>query len=130
MKKIFISFLFCTLFIATKTVAQSNLVWTMKDKMEKGAIKTVTTINSEFTGFKNDAEITKFCSDLKSNKDVQACNVVSKTTSACNLQIVMKSAHNGKYYLQLAKSIGVENIIVNQKRKNVDQSLAKAENKK
>lgn len=130
MKKLFISFLFCSLFVATKTVAQSNLVWTMKDKIQKGAIKTMTTFNSEFSGFKNDTEIAKFCSDLKSNKDVQSCNVVSKTNSTCKLQLVMKSAHEGPYYFQLAKNMGVEVVVANQQRKSVTESLAKARNKK
>jgi hypothetical protein len=129
MKKIFITFLFCSLFIATKTVAQSNLVWTMKDKMQKGGLKTITTINSEFTGFKSEAEVAKFCSDLKANKDVQSCNVISKTNSTCNLQIVMKSTHDGRYYMQLASNMGVAYVVANQQRKSVSESLAKAQKK-
>jgi hypothetical protein len=90
----------------------------------------MTTFNSEFSGFKNDTEIAKFCSDLKSNKDVQSCNVVSKTNSTCKLQLVMKSTHEGPYYFQLAKNMGVEVVVANQQRKSVTESLAKARNKK
>lgn len=121
---------FCSYFIVTKTIAQSNLTWTMKDKMEKGAIKSITTINSEFTGFKNDAEVSKFCSNLKLNKDIQSCNIISKTNSTCNLQIVMKSAHEGRYYIQFAKNIGVEYLVFNEQRKSVNEALAKDQNKK
>lgn len=130
MKKIFISLLFCSLFIASKTFAQSNLVWNMKDKIEKGGIKTITTINSEFTGFKNDSEVAKFYSNLKANKDVQSCNIISKTNSSCNIQLIMKATHDGRYYAQFAKNMGIEYLVLNQKRKSVDEALAKAQGKK
>lgn len=130
MKKIFISFLFCSLFIASKTFAQSNLVWNMKDKIEKGGIKNITTINSEFTGFKNDSEVAKFYSNLKANKDVLSCNIISKTNSSCNIQLIMKATHDGRYYAQFAKNMGVEYLVLNQKRKSVDEALAKAQGKK
>jgi hypothetical protein len=132
MKKLFVSFLFCSLFIVTKTFAQSNLTWTLKYKAEKGFFKTNTAFNSSFSGFNNKAESASFIEKIKSNPDVASVNVSNMAPNGnCDVMLNMKQPHDRMYYISLAQKLGIIYLQANNgPKKTVSQVLTEIRNKK
>ncbi len=122
--------LFCLIFSASKIVAQSNLTWTIKDQIGKGAIKTTTVFNSNFSGFLNKQEAITFCQKLKTNPEVASCEIVTNNGTNSDMKLTMKQAHNKQYYIGLAQKLSITSIAVNGHKKTTEQMLQDIRNKK
>lgn len=130
MKNLINTILFCLIISASNLIAQSNITWKFKDKLEKGQIKTLTVINSNFSGFSNAQEITTFCQNIKSNPEISSCEIITNSGTNCDMKLTMKQPHDKQYYLGFAKKSGITNIEVNGNKKTVDQMVLDMRNKK
>ncbi|MBK6985235.1 MAG: hypothetical protein IPH32_10990 [Bacteroidetes bacterium] len=129
MKKLLSLTVFCIIFLASSLVAQSNLTWTIKDKLEKGAIKTTTVFNSNFSGFLNKQEAIAFCQKLKTNPEVASCEILTNSGANCDMKLTMKQPHNKQYYIGFAQKLNVANIEVNGQKKTTTQMMQDIRNK-
>lgn len=117
MKKTIYTFIFSFTLYVTGLIAQTNITWTVKDKIEKGALKTMTVFNSSFSGFTTKEETTKFYQKLKTNPEIASCDLVVVTNNSCDLKIIMKRPHDKHYYIGLFSKIGVSNVSANGNKK-------------
>lgn len=119
------------LLFASSTYAQSNITWTLKDKVQKGFFKSSTTLNSHFSGFTSKDEAAKFCAKFKANAEVASAEVSNSDANGnCDLRLVMKQPHNKQYYVNMAQKLGVAYISVNNQKKTPTQILEEIRNKK
>lgn len=131
MKKILSITCLAVLMLATKAYAQSNLMWTVKDNVQKGYFKTNTTINSNFSGFTSKEEATKFCSKIKANTEVASADLSNYDANGnCDIKLTFKQPHNKQYYVGMAQKLGVAYISVNGSKKTPTQILEEIRNKK
>ena len=127
MKKILSIICLTVLILSGKAYSQSNLTWTVKDKIEKGYFKTHTSFNTSFSGFTNKTEATKFFNKIKSNPDVASAEVSGADANGnCDLTLVMKQAHDKTYYVGMAQKLGVAYIEANGKKQTPEQIIAEA----
>jgi len=119
MKKLFSVSIFC--FIVLTTYSQSNLTWTVKGEIPKGYLKRSKNFDSNFNGFKNNAETADFIQKLKSNPEIESCDVISSSANSCDVKITMKQIHEKPYYLSFASSIGVAFISINGDKRSLDE---------
>ncbi len=102
-----------------------------KYKVQKGFFKSSTTINSNFSGFSNKDEATKFCAKIKANAEVASAEVSNSDANGnCDLRLVMKQPHDKKYYIGMAQKLGVAYIQVNGQKKTPTQLIEEARAKK
>jgi hypothetical protein len=131
MKKILSITCLAILMLTSSAYAQSNLTWTLKDKVQKGFFKSSTTLNSHFSGFTSKDEATKFCAKIKANPEVASAEVSNSDANGnCDLRLVMKQPHNKQYYVGMAQKLGVSYISVNNQKKTPTQILEEIRNKK
>ena len=119
MKNLFLIAFFCSMVFTT--FSQSNLTWTVKGDIPQGYLKRSTVFNSNFNGFKNNVESAAFIQKLKSNSEIESCDVVSSTENSCDVKITMKRIHEKSYYLNFASSVGVNFISINGDKKSLDE---------
>lgn len=130
MKKILSIICLAVLVLSNKGFSQSNLTWTVKDKIEKGFIKSHTTFNSSFSGFTNKEEANKFLSKIRSNAEVASVSVINSDANGnCDLTLVMKQTHDKMYYVGLAQKLGISYIVVNGVKKTPAQIVEEKRNK-
>jgi hypothetical protein len=116
--------------LVTKAYSQSNLMWTVKDNVQKGYFKTNTTINSNFSGFTSKDEATKFCTKIKANTEVASAVVSNSDANGnCDIKLTFKQPHNKQYYVGMAQKLGVAYISVNGSKKTPTQILEEIRNK-
>ena len=120
---------FCLIISASNLFAQSNLTWTIKDKLGKGAIKTMTVFNSNFSGFLNKQEAIAFCQKLKSNPEIASCDIVANNGTNCDMKLTMKQPHNKQYYVSFAQKSSITSIEFNGQKKTTAQMLQDIRNK-
>lgn len=130
MKKILSIVCLAVLMFSFKAQAQSNITWTLKDDLAKGAIKTTTVLNSNFTGLNTKENAVAFVQKIKANPEVASCDIVSNTGTSCDVKLVMKKAHDKMYYINMAQKLGVAYIQVNGQKKTPAQFIADKRNKK
>lgn len=130
MKKILSIVCLSILIFSFKARAQSNITWTLKDDLAKGAIKTTTVLNSNFSGLSTKENAVAFVQKIKANPEVASCDIVSNTGSSCDVKLVMKKAHDKMYYINMAQKLGVAYIQVNGQKKTPAQFIADKRNKK
>lgn len=108
----------------SKTYAQSNITWTIKDKIVKGYIKSHTSFNTSFSGFTNKSEFDKFLSKIKSNPEIASIEIKNSDANGnCDLKLVMKHTHDKIYYIGLAQKLGVSYIVFNNVKKTPQQIM-------
>ncbi len=117
MKKSIYTFIFSFTLYVSGLFAQTNITWTVKDKIEKGALKTMTVFNSSFSGFTTKEETAKFYQKLKTNPEIGSCDLIAITNNSCDLKIIMKRTHDKHYYIGLFSKIGVSNVSANGNKK-------------
>ncbi|MES2515241.1 MAG: hypothetical protein V4580_13905 [Bacteroidota bacterium] len=119
------------LMIATKAYSQSNLTWTVKDKVQKGFFKTSKVINSNFSGFSSKEEATTFFNKLKTDRSVLSA-VVTNTDVKGNSDVVitMRETHDKSFYIGMAQKYQVNYILVNGQKKTPAQIIEDTRNKK
>jgi hypothetical protein len=125
-----ISIAVCCLFVAINCFAQSNITWTIKDKLGKGAVKTTTVFNSNFSGFSSKDEVVAFNQKLKSNPEVASCEIVSNNGTNSDMKLIMKQAHDKSYYVGLAQKLDLAFIEVNNQKQTPKQMIDAIRNKK
>lgn len=130
MKKSLSITLFCLIISASSMFAQSNITWTLKDNFAKGAIKTTTVLNSNFSGLTSKENAVAFVQKLKANPEVASCEIINNTGSNCDVKLVMKQAHDKMYYVNMAQKLGVAYIEVNGQKKTPAQFIIDKRNKK
>jgi len=131
MKKILSIACLAILMLTSGAYAQSNVTWTVKDKVQKGFFKSSTVINSHFSGFANKDEATKFCSKIKANPEVASAEVSNSDANGnCDVKLAMKQPHNKQYYVGFAQKLGVAFIDVNGQKKTPTQLMEDIRNKK
>lgn len=123
MKKILAITLFYFMCSSFNLFSQSNLTWSIKDRLEKGAIKTTTVFNSNFSGFLNKQEAIAFCQKLKTNPEVASCEIILNSGANCDMKLTMKQTHTNVYYIGLAQKLGVTNLAVNGQTKTIEQMM-------
>ncbi|MES2762999.1 MAG: hypothetical protein V4677_12375 [Bacteroidota bacterium] len=117
MKKILTITCLAILMLTGKAYSQSNLTWTVKDKVEKGFLKTATVINTNFSGFTNKDEATKFYAKIKANPEVASAEVLNSDANGnADIKLTMRQAHNKQYYIGMAQKLGVTYIQINGRR--------------
>lgn len=116
---VFVILLFLT------SYGQSNITWTIKDQIQKGAVKTMTVFNSNISGFVNKEDIISFCKKIKSNPEVASCNIIKNYGSSCDIKLVMKHTHDKKYYAGFATKMGISLISINGTKKTPVQWIEK-----
>ena len=114
--------------LSIKGYSQSNITWTLKDNLAKGAIKTITVLNSNFSGLSSKENAIAFLQKFKLNPDVASCDIITNSGNSCDVKIVMKNTHNKMYYVALAQKMGIAYIQVNGQKKTPAQFIN--ENKK
>lgn len=117
MKQIFSIICLFILAFSFNAFSQTNLTWTIKDRIEKGSIKTLTVFNSNFSGFATANEALAFCQKIKSNPEVASCEIISKSVTSCDVRLTMKQAHDKRYYASFATRLGIANIVANGNKK-------------
>ncbi len=130
MKKILSIACLAILMFSFKAHAQSNITWTLKDNFAKGAIKTTTVLNSNFSGLSSKENAIAFVQKLKANPEVASCDIITNTGSSCDVKLVMKKAHDKMYYVNMAQKLGVAYIEVNGQKKTPAQFIIDKRNKK
>ncbi|MBA4241000.1 MAG: hypothetical protein C0448_09755 [Sphingobacteriaceae bacterium] len=130
MKKILSIACLAILMFSFKAYAQSNITWTLKDNFAKGAIKTTTVLNSNFSGLSSKENAIAFVQKLKANPEVASCDIITNTGSSCDVKLVMKKAHDKMYYVNMAQKLGVAYIEVNGQKKTPAQFIIDKRNKK
>ncbi|MBK8366592.1 MAG: hypothetical protein IPL10_03990 [Bacteroidetes bacterium] len=130
MKNLLTIAIFCIIISASNLFAQSNLTWTIKDELGKGAVKTTTVFNSNFSGFLNKQEAIAFCQKLKTNPEVASCEIIANNGTNSDMKLVMKQAHNKQYYIAFAQKQSITSISVNGQKKTTEQMLQDIRNKK
>lgn len=130
MKNLLSATLVCLIISASSLFAQSNVTWTIKDKLEKGQIKTMTVFNSNLSGFSNKQEAIAFCQKLKSNPEVASCDIITNNGTNCDVKLAMKQPHNKQYYISFAQKSNIANIEVNGQKKTTAQMLQDIRDKK
>ncbi len=130
MKNLLTIAIFCIIISASNLFAQSNLTWTIKDELGKGAVKTTTIFNSNFSGFLNKQEAIAFCQKLKANPEVASCEIIANNGTNSDMKLVMKQAHNKQYYIGFAQKQSITSISVNGQKKTTEQMLQDIRNKK
>lgn len=125
MKKLFTIISFSITLFASGLMAQSNLTWTLNDKLEKGEIKKATIFNSTFSGFTSAAEVTSFCNNLKGNANFSSFQVITSNATTCVVKFVMKQPQAKSFYVGLARKLNVTNIIVNDVKKPTEEWIKK-----
>ncbi len=129
MKKILSIACLTILLFSFKARAQSNITWTLKDNFVKGAIKTTTVLNSNFSGLTSKENAIAFVQKFKSNPDVASCEIINNTGTSCDVKLVMKHAHDKFYYVNMAQKLGVAYIQVNGQKKTPSQFIIDKRNK-
>ena len=117
MKKIIYTIVFSFTLYVSGLFAQSNITWTVKDKIEKGALKSMTVFNSSFSGFTSKEESAKFYQNLKTNPELASCDLINSTNNSCDLKITMKRAHDKHYFIALFSKLGVSSVSANGNKK-------------
>lgn len=133
MKKILTITSLVILMLATKAYSQSNLTWTVKDKVQKGFFKSSKVINSNFSGFSNKEEATVFINKLKADRSVLSAEVTSTDAKGnSDVKITFRDNHDKKFYVGMAQKYQVAYIAVNGDRKTPTQIMdgINAKNKK
>ena len=131
MKKILSIACLAILMLTSAAYAQSNVTWTVKDKVQKGFFKSSTVINSHFSGFANKDEATKFCSKIKAYPEVASAEVSNADANGnCDIKLSVKQPQNKQYYVNLAQKLGVAFINVNGEKKTPEQIIVDMRNKK
>ena len=126
MKNLLTAVLLCVVISVSRVFAQSNVTWTIKDKLVKGEIKTLTVLNSNFSGFISKQEAIVFCQKLKKNPEFASCDIISNNTTNCDIKLIMKQTHDKMYYVGLAQKLGVAYFEVNGTKKTPQEiALAK-----
>jgi hypothetical protein len=124
MKKILAITSVVILMLATKAYSQSNVTWTVKDKVQKGFFKTSKVINSNFSGFSNKEEATIFINKLKADRAVLSAEV-SNTDAKGNSDVVLtfRDNHDKRFYVGMAQKYQVAYIAVNGDKKTPAQIM-------
>ncbi len=130
MKNLLSATLVCLIISASSLIAQSNITWTIKDKLEKGEIKSMTVFNSNLSGFSNKQEAINFCQKLKTNPEVASCDIITNNGANCDVKLSMKQPHNKQYYIGFAQKSNIANIEVNGQKKTTAQMLQEMRDKK
>ncbi len=121
MKKILAITIFYFMCSSFNLFSQSNLVWTINDKMENGFFKTTTIFNSSFSGFNSNSDAVKFIQTLKGNPEIASCDVISSNNTSCIVKFVMKRTHDKAYYINFSSKHGISSLIVNGTRKSLEE---------
>lgn len=131
MKKILSITCLVLLILSFKSYAQSNITWTLKDKGEKEFFKTHTAFHSNFSGFNNKEESSKFIDKIKSDPEI-ASAIVSNVDAKGNCDIVlnMKQPHDKVYYVGLAQKLGITYIQYNGQKKTPTEIMEGIRHKK
>ena len=118
------------LVLSNKAYSQSNLTWTIKDKIEKGYIKSHTSFNTSFSGFTNKTEADKFLSKIKSSPEVASIDIKNSDANGnCDLTLVMKQTHDKMYYVGFVQKLGVSYVVVNGVKRTPQQIIDEKRNK-
>jgi hypothetical protein len=116
--------------LSVQAYGQSNTTWTIKDNVQKGFFKTATTFNTHFSGFTNKAQADAVILKIKGYGDIASATVTNEDANGnCDVKMVMKMAHDKKYYLAFAQKIGIQYVEVNGKKKTPAEWMAGKEKK-
>ena len=108
--------------LSAKVYAQSNITWTIKDNVQKGFFKTNTSFNTHFSGFSSKAQSDDLIQKMKAFSDVASATTTNADANGnCDLKLIMKSAHEKRYYLGVAQKLGIQYIEVNGTKKTPAQ---------
>ncbi|MES2131783.1 MAG: hypothetical protein V4506_05490 [Bacteroidota bacterium] len=122
MKKLLSIVCLSVLMLSAKVYAQSNITWTIKDNVQKGFFKTSTTFNTHFSGFTTKAQSDVLIQKMKAFSDVASATTTNADANGnCDLKLVMKSAHEKRYYLGVAQKLGIQYVEVNGNKKTPAQ---------
>lgn len=123
-KNLSIAFLIALIF-SFKAYSQSNITWTIKNHLQKGVIKTMTTFNGNVSGFSSKEQAIAFFQKFKSHPEVASCDIITNTGTNCDMKLVMKQTHDKKYYATFAMKMGISYIVANGAKKTPAQWLEK-----
>ena len=122
MKKILSITCLAILMLTTKTYAQSNLTWKVKDNIQKGFFKTHTTFNTSFYGFTSKEEANKLISKIKANPEAESVEISNSDVNGnADVKLVMKNVHDKMYYVGFAQKLGIAYLEVNGNKKTPAQ---------
>lgn len=122
MKKLLSIVCLFAIMAVSKAYGQSNITWSIKDDVQKEYFKVNTVFNSHVSGFKSKAEADAFILKLKKNTDVASVTVSNADVNGnANVQMVMKTTHDTRYYLGMAQTLNIEFVEVNRVKKTIQQ---------
>lgn len=131
MKKIFTLICLAILMIAGKAYSQSNLTWTVKDKVQKGFFKSSKVLNSNFSGFTNKEEATAFFNKLKMDRSVLSAEVINTDAKGnSDVKLTMRDTHDKKFYVGMAQKYQIAHISANGITKTPTQMMEEINAKK